>query len=133
MRLGSKYITVLDINDEYIRCAQVLRASGEWRVWRSAVEENVSSDENMPYVVKSLLQEIDAHPPKNMVISISGRDTSIKLFDFPPMDDEKLRDVEGIVRYELMAHLPMKIETTYYDYQVIGSDAHRTQCPEQNS
>lgn len=127
MRLGSKYITVLDINDEYIRCAQVKRSSGGWRVWRSAVEKNVSSDENMPYVVRSLLQEIDASPPKNVVISISGRDASIKLFDFPPMDDERLRDVEGIVRYELTAHLPMKIETTYYDYQIIGSDAHRTQ------
>ena len=66
-----------------------------------------------------MLQEM---PSKDLIVSISGRDTSIKLLELPPLNDKRLKNVDGILRYELGPQLPMDIDQMYYDYQIVEMD-----------
>jgi len=64
---------------------------------------------------------MDIYPPKNVVVSISGKDAAVRLLNLPPLGDRKAKDVEEMIRYELMMHLPVNIEQMGYDYQIVES------------
>jgi len=129
MRLSSKSIIALDIRDKYVRCVQVRYSSGKWKVQKSSVKEIPPSEDNedsshqiqTALIIKSLLQEMDIYPPKNVVVSISGKDAAVRMLDLPPLGDRKAKDVEEMIRYELMMHLPVNIEQMGYDYQIVQS------------
>ena len=118
MRSGNKYIIGLDIHDAYVQCAQIRRSSGKWNVQKSSLKEIPSSEDSedsshhiqTAHIIKSLLQEMDIYPPKNVAVSISGKDAAIRLLNLPPMDDKKAKDVEEMIRYQLMMHLPQILE-----------------------
>ncbi len=129
MRLVSKSIVALDIRDKYVRCVQIRHSSGKWKVQKSSLKEIPPSEDNensshqiqTAHVIKSLLQEMDIYPPKNVVVSISGKDAAIRLLNLPPLGDRKAKEVEEMIRYELMMHLPVNIEQMGYDYQIVES------------
>ncbi len=129
MRLGSRSIVALDIRDRYVRCVQIRRSSGKWNVQKSALKEIPPSEDNensshqiqTALIIKSLLQEMDIYPPKNVVVSISGKDAAVRLLNLPPLGDRKAKEVEEMIRYELMMHLPVNIEQMGYDYQIVQS------------
>jgi len=123
MRLRSRQVTVLDIQDRYVRCSQLRYHSGKWNITRSLQEEIQSTDLDTSSIIKSMLQEM---PSKDLIVSISGRDTSIKLLELPPLNDKKLKDMDGILRYELGPQLPMDIDQMYYDYQIVEMDNEKT-------
>jgi len=125
MRLRSRQVTVLDIQDRYVRCSQLRYHSGKWSILRSLQDEIQSTDRDLDTssIIKSLLEEM---PSKDLIVSISGRDTSIKLLELPPLNDKKLKDMDGILRYELGPQLPMDIDQMYYDYQIVEMDNETT-------
>ncbi len=127
MRLNSKYITALDVQDRYVLCVQIRYSSGSWDIYKTSRkeipppenDENSSHYAQTAHAIKSLLQTMDIYPPKNLVTSISGRDAAVKLLSLPPVSDKNLKDVEGMVRYELMMHLPVNVEQMGYDYKIV--------------
>ena len=112
---------MLDIQDRYVRCSQLRYHNGKWNILRSLQEEIQSTDQDTSGTIKSLLQEMPSKD-KYLIVSISGRDTSIKLLELPPLNDKRLKDMDGILRYELGPQLPMDIDQMYYDYQIVGMD-----------
>ncbi|MGQ9609461.1 MAG: hypothetical protein ACUVWN_09170 [bacterium] len=82
--------------------------------------------DNINYVIKSLLLEIDSYPPKNPIISLNGRDTMIRLLDLPPINNEKFVNLDNMIRYELSMHLPLSVDQTCYNYQILSIDNERT-------
>ncbi len=129
MRVGSRSIVALDIRDKYVRCVQIRYSSGKWNVQKSSLKEIPLSEDNensshqiqTAHIIKLLLQEMDIYPPKNVVVSISGKDAAIRLLNLPPLGDRKAKEVEEMIRYELMMHLPVNIEQMGYDYQIVES------------
>ena len=127
MRLGNRFVIALDIRDKYVRCVQIRHSSGKWNVQKSSLKEIPPSEDNedsshqiqTALIIKSLLQEMDIYPPKNVVVSISGKDAAVRLLNLPPLGDRKAKDVEEMIRYELMMHLPVNIEQMGYDYQIV--------------
>lgn len=119
MRLRSRQVTVLDIQDRYVRCSQLRYHNGKWSILRSLQEEIQSTDLDTSSIIKSLLQQM---PSNDLIVSISGRDTSIKLLELPPLNDKRFKNIDGILRYELGPQLPMDIDQMYYDYQIVEMD-----------
>jgi hypothetical protein len=122
----SKEITVLDIQDRVIRGALIKYSSGKCHIARSAVEyipDSLSSD-----IIRLLLDKMGLNSPKNVVVAINGRDASIRLIELelPNLIERKPDEIEGIIRNLLSEHIPMRIEQTYYDYQIMHSDSHGT-------
>jgi len=133
MRFSKGYITALDIQDTYVRCIQMRSSSHSWTVQQAAgkeipppEDEDVSHHTRIAYAIRTLLQEMGIYPPENLVTCISGRDTAIRLLALPPVDNKHMRNVEEMVKYELMSHLPMNVEKMSYDYQIIDRNADRT-------
>jgi Tfp pilus assembly PilM family ATPase/Tfp pilus assembly protein PilN len=127
MRFSNRYITALDIQDRYVRCVQIGYFSRSWNVQKTSLKEIPASEDNeesshdihTAHVIKSLLQEIDTYPPRNLVTCISGKDAAVRLLGLPPVGDRNVKDIEEMVKYELMMHLPVNIEQMGYDYQII--------------
>jgi Tfp pilus assembly PilM family ATPase len=127
MRFRKRYVVALDIQDTYVKCVQIRHSSGTWNIQKTSLKKISPSDEqegsshevHTANVIRSLLQEMDIYPPKNVVTSVSGRDAAVKLLTLPPVGDRNVKDVEEMVRYELMMHLPVNIEQMGYDYQII--------------
>lgn len=131
--LHKRRITALDIQDRYVKCAQLQLSSRSWRVQRSAVKEipapendDASNHVHIAHTIRTLLQEMDIYPPRNLVTCISGRDAAVRLLSLPPVTDKHMKNIEKMVRYELMGHLPMNVEQMSYDYQVLDRNADRT-------
>jgi len=127
MRFSNRYITALDIQDRYARCVQIRYSAHSWNVQKTALKEIPPSEDNedsshdiqTANVIKSVLQEMDIYPPGNVVTSISGKDVAVRLLALPPVGDRSVKDIEEMVRYELMMHLPVNIEQMGYDYQIV--------------
>ena len=134
MRLrNDRCITALDIQDRYVKCIQMRYSSHDWEIQKTAQKEiPTPEDEDTSYythiahAIRSLLQEMDAYPPRNLVTCISGSDAAVRLLSLPPVDDRHMSKLEEMVKYELMMHLPMNVEEMSYDYQVIDRNAERT-------
>jgi len=130
MRFSNRYIVALDIQDRYVKCAQIRYSAHSWNVQKTALKEippsedneDSSHDINTAHIIKSLLQEMDIYPPANVVTSISGKDVAIRLLALPPVGDRNVRDIEEMVKYELMMHLPVNIEQMGYDHQIMERD-----------
>ena len=132
MRFSNRYITALDIQDRYVKCVQIRCSLHSWSAQKTSLKEipppevpayagieDSSRDVHIAHVIRSLLQEMDIYPPENVVSSISGRDAAVKLLTLPPVGDRSIKDIEEMVRYELMMHLPVNIEQMGYDYQIM--------------
>ena len=110
MRFSKGYITALDIQDRYVKCIQLWYSARSWHIEKSALkeipppqdDETASRHIQTANVIKSLLQEMGAYPPVNLVTCISGRDVSVRPLDLPPIGDRGLSDVDQLVRYQLM-------------------------------
>jgi len=134
MSLLRKDIIALDIQDKYVRCVQLRYQAHSWRVQKTALKEiplpdgDESASQNIfaAHSIKSLLQEMNLYPPKNLVTSICGRDSSIKILDLPPVEGRDLKEIENMVIYELMMNLPVNIEQMGYDYQIVKQDEYGT-------
>jgi Tfp pilus assembly PilM family ATPase len=127
MRFSKRYMVALDIQDTYVKCAQIEYSAHSWNVQKTALKEIPPSEDNedsshdidIARIIKSLLQEMDIYPPRNVVTSIGGKDVAVRLLALPPVGDKNVKDVEEMVKYELMMHLPVNIEQMGYDYQIM--------------
>lgn len=128
MGFSNRYIVALDIQDKYVRCVQVKYSSRSCNIQKTSLKEIPSPEDNqdsshdthIAHVIKSLLQEMDIYPPKNVVTSISGRDAAVKLLVLPPVSGRNVKSIEEMVRYELMMHLPVNMDQMGYDHQIVG-------------
>lgn len=127
MRFGIRNIIALDIQDRYVKCVWISYQNlHSWNVQKIIQRELPPSEDiedptyqnHTAHVIKSLLQA--NYPPENLVVSINGRDTAVRLLTLPPVGDRKAKDIQKMVRFELMTHLPVTINQMCYDYQVIG-------------
>ncbi len=127
MQWTKKYINIVEIQDKYIKCLKVLQSSGKYNVLKTAIRD-LNSDNgddvvgHIAYVIKSLLLEIDSYPPKYLILSLNGRDTMIRLLELPPINSEKFVNPDNMIRYELSIHLPLSVDQTCYDYQILNID-----------
>lgn len=133
MRLGKGDITALDIQDRYVKCVQMKYSSHSWSIHQTGMKEipdpendGAPNHTNIAHTIRSLLQEMDIYPPRNLVTCISGRDAAVKLLFLPPVADKHMKNLEEMVKYELMSHLPMNVEQMSYDYQVLDRNIDRT-------
>ncbi len=129
MQWAKSYTNIIEIQDRYIKCLKVLQSSKGYNVLKTAIgslnlDNKDDSADNITYVIKSLLLEIDSYPPKNLIISINGRDTMIRLLDLPPINNEINPD--NMIRYELSLHLPLNVDQICYNYQILNIDGERT-------
>jgi Tfp pilus assembly protein PilN len=130
MEFGNSYSVILDIQEKYVKCVQVKYSSHSWSVQKTAQREIIIPEDEadsshytrISQVIKSLLEEMGIYPPKNLITAINARDAAVKLLNLPPLNNEKMKSIEEMVRYELMMHLPVNIEQMGYDYQVIESN-----------
>ena len=127
MKLTNKHINVLDIQDRYVKCSQLINQDKKWSIGKSLqkeiqpIDRDQNTNQDIVSTIKSMLQEIGVSD--NIIVSISGRDVSIKLLELPPMSDKKFKNIEGMLRYELGPQLPMDIDQMYYDYQIVEMDS----------
>jgi len=128
MAIIINYSTILEIHDRYIKCIQIKHSARKYSVLKSVRTEiaNGNETDDIAYIVKSLLKEMDIFPPKNLIALISGRDASIRLIDLPLLTDKGYNDLDEMVKYQLMPNLPINIEQMCYDYQIVGWDSTRT-------
>jgi hypothetical protein len=134
MKLGKRHIVALDIQDRYVKCAQLRYSSRSRQIEKTSLKEIPPSQdyEDTPHytqtahTIESLLKEMDIYPPKNLVTCIGGRDATVKPLILPPLDERSTKDVEQVVRYELMMQLPVNMDQMGYDYQVIEKHDNRT-------
>ncbi len=133
MRLSRGYITALDIQDRYVKCTQMKYSSHSWSIHQTAQKEipqpengGASNHTHIAHTIRTLLEEMDIYPPRHLVTCISGRDAAVRLVSLPPVADKHMKNIEEMVRYELMMHLPMNVEQMSYDYQVLDRNADRT-------
>jgi Tfp pilus assembly protein PilN len=130
MKLVSNQVTVLDIQEKHVKCSQLIYHEGKWSIYKSLQEELPPSDKNQDsnydtvHIIKTMLQEMVE--PKYLIVSISGRDVSIKLLNLPPINEKKSDNMEGVIKYELGTQLPISIDQMYYDYQIVEMDGQIT-------
>jgi len=126
MRRSNRYVNVLDIQDRYVRCSQLIYQDNKWSIYKSLKEEIQSIDKDLDTssIIKSMIQEMNIS--KDLIVSISGRDASVRLLDLPPINDKRFKNMNGMLRYELGPLLPMDIDQMYYDYQIVETDSQAT-------
>ncbi|MFC1716761.1 PilN domain-containing protein [Candidatus Poribacteria bacterium] len=132
MKLGRGYITALDIQDKYVRCVQVKYSSHSWSVKQTAQKEipapkdgDTSNQEHIEKTIAALLEEMGIYPPRNLVTCISGHAAPVRLLSLPPVDDETVDKIDGMVRFQLMTQPPMSVAESNYDYQVLDRNDER--------
>ena len=120
---------MLDIQERYVRCSQLRYHDGRWGICKSLQEEIQSTDRDQDFsqgtssIIKSMLQEMTS---KDLIVSISGRDASVRLLDLPPLNDKRFRNMDGMLRYALGPQLPIDIDQMYYDYQIVEMNSEET-------
>jgi hypothetical protein len=120
----SKDRILLDIQEGRIRCAQIKHSLGSWGI--TAVRD--ISGLLSPDIIRSLLDDMGIRSPKNVVVIINGRDASVKLMplEIHNLSQRKPDEIDGVISNQLPEYLPMKVEQTYYDYQIMKSDNYGT-------
>lgn len=126
-----KYINIIEIQDKYIKCLGVLQSSRKYDVLKTAIgnlnpDSKDEATDQIAYIIKSLLMEIGSYPPKNLILSLNGRDAIIRSLELPPINNEKFIDLDNMIRYELSTHLPLSLDQTCYNYQILSIDSEKT-------
>ena len=110
--MSNKYITVLDVQNEYVLCALIKHFSGSYQmenIFSKAIPSPENPDETA-HIIKSMFQEVNAYPSGRLITSISGRDVAIRILSLPPLGGVKAKELDEMVKYELMIHLPVNVE-----------------------
>lgn len=133
MQWVKRYLNIIEIQDKYVKCLKILRSSGKYSVLKTAIGELKpdSKDDvidHIAYVIKSLLLETDSYPPKYLILSLNGRDAMIRLLELPLINNEKFVNLDNMIRYELSTHLPLNVDQTCYDYQILKIDNEKTKA-----
>jgi len=127
MRLSNKQVIGLNINNRKITFAQIRYASGEWLIEKSGAK-SMPDDETVspPLLAKTIRELFEEHEinAKRLVSAISGKDAVIKIIKLPAL--KQAQKIDEIMDFELSRHIPLSIQETAYDYQVLHADVQQT-------
>ncbi len=125
MRLSNKQIIGLDINNRKIKFAQIRHASGEWLIEKSGAKSVPHDEDASPpppiiaKIIRELFEEYEINA-EHLVSAISGKDAVIKIIKLPAL--KQAQKINEIMDFELSRHIPLNIQETAHDYQVLHAD-----------